>query len=338
MGLFEKKYCDLCGDKVNALTRQKLNDGFLCSDCKHKLSCLTHGWKNRSIEDVKLHLEQRKQNKAKYAAFSRSASAGSNEMLVVDFQKRQFYFAMDRDYKEGNPEVFDFSQLQNFWIELGYTSLSDSDHDGIPDSVDHYDNDREHGAFSGFVNTFANQQNTMLDVPLALQQYVKDNGSFSSSPRRISSLKAKFVVNHPFITEVTMNIDAFIGENRNELMRAFENAMGIVQLYEQMRNAMGYPQGGMPVQNGMGYPQGGMPVQNGMGYQQGGMPMQNGMGYQQGGMPVQNGMGYPQGGMPAQQQYAQQAGSVVCQSCGWSSENAGNVPKFCPNCGSPLVG
>lgn len=23
MGLFEKKYCDLCGDKVNALTRGK---------------------------------------------------------------------------------------------------------------------------------------------------------------------------------------------------------------------------------------------------------------------------------------------------------------------------
>ena len=34
MGLFEKKYCDLCGDKVNALTRQKLSDGYLCSDCK----------------------------------------------------------------------------------------------------------------------------------------------------------------------------------------------------------------------------------------------------------------------------------------------------------------
>ena len=26
MGLFEKKYCDLCGDKVNALTRQKLSE------------------------------------------------------------------------------------------------------------------------------------------------------------------------------------------------------------------------------------------------------------------------------------------------------------------------
>ena len=41
MGLFEKKYCDLCGDKVNALTRQKLSDGYLCSDCKHKLSSLS---------------------------------------------------------------------------------------------------------------------------------------------------------------------------------------------------------------------------------------------------------------------------------------------------------
>ena len=53
MGLFEKKYCDLCGDKVNALTRQKLSDGYLCSDCKHKLSSLSSGWKNRTLADVK---------------------------------------------------------------------------------------------------------------------------------------------------------------------------------------------------------------------------------------------------------------------------------------------
>ena len=46
MGLFEKKYCDLCGDKVNALTRQKLSDGYLCSDCKRQdFSSLSSGWK-----------------------------------------------------------------------------------------------------------------------------------------------------------------------------------------------------------------------------------------------------------------------------------------------------
>lgn len=56
MGLFEKKYCDLCGDKVNALTRQKLSDGYLCSDCKHKLSSLSSGWKTGHQQMLKLIL------------------------------------------------------------------------------------------------------------------------------------------------------------------------------------------------------------------------------------------------------------------------------------------
>ena len=94
MGLFEKKYCDLCGDKVNALTRQKLSDGYLCSDCKHKLSSLSSGWKNRTLADVKAHLEQREQNRQKYSAFVQSASAGTNEKLVVDFNNRKFYFGI----------------------------------------------------------------------------------------------------------------------------------------------------------------------------------------------------------------------------------------------------
>lgn len=143
MGLFEKKYCDLCGDKVNALTRQKLSDGYLCSDCKHKLSSLSSGWKNRTLSDVKAHLEQREQNRQKYSAFVQSASAGTNEKLVVDFNNRKFYFTIGRDFKNSNPEIFDFSQLQDFWLELGYTTLQDSDRDGIPDEYDRYDNRQE---------------------------------------------------------------------------------------------------------------------------------------------------------------------------------------------------
>lgn len=206
MGLFEKKYCDLCGDKVNALTRQKLSDGYLCSDCKHKLSSLSSGWKNRTLADVKAHLEQREQNRQKYSAFVQSASAGTNEKLVVDFNNRKFYFTIGRDFKNSNPEIFDFSQLQDFWLELGYTTLQDSDRDGIPDEYDRYDN--RQGRNSGFgsqfdtTNSFSGQ-NGMLDVPLALQPYVRDTNT-SSSPQRISSLKAKFIVNHPFITDMTL--------------------------------------------------------------------------------------------------------------------------------------
>ena len=57
MGLFDKKYCEICGEKVNMLTQQKLTDGYLCSDCKHKLGSFTSGWKQRGIDDVKKHLE-----------------------------------------------------------------------------------------------------------------------------------------------------------------------------------------------------------------------------------------------------------------------------------------
>ena len=33
MGLFEKKYCDFCGNKIGMLGNRKLEDGNLCKDC-----------------------------------------------------------------------------------------------------------------------------------------------------------------------------------------------------------------------------------------------------------------------------------------------------------------
>ena len=38
MGLFDKKYCDVCGAKIGFLGNRKLEDGNLCKDCAGKLS------------------------------------------------------------------------------------------------------------------------------------------------------------------------------------------------------------------------------------------------------------------------------------------------------------
>lgn len=38
MGLFDKKYCDICGEKIGFLGNRKLADGNLCKDCAAKLS------------------------------------------------------------------------------------------------------------------------------------------------------------------------------------------------------------------------------------------------------------------------------------------------------------
>ena len=36
MGLFDKKYCDICGEKIGLLGNRKLEDGNLCKDCAKK--------------------------------------------------------------------------------------------------------------------------------------------------------------------------------------------------------------------------------------------------------------------------------------------------------------
>ena len=38
MGLFDKKFCDICGDKIGLLGNRKLEDGNMCKDCAKKLS------------------------------------------------------------------------------------------------------------------------------------------------------------------------------------------------------------------------------------------------------------------------------------------------------------
>ena len=120
MGLFEKKYCELCNNSVNLLTRLKLSDGFLCSTCRKKLSSFSSNWGRRSIEDVKQHLAAREQNRQKFAQFQRTAGAGPNSELVVDANHRWFYFAYGADYREQNPEVFNFDQQGDFYITEDY--------------------------------------------------------------------------------------------------------------------------------------------------------------------------------------------------------------------------
>ncbi len=38
MGLFDKKYCDICGNQIKFLGNRKVEDGNICKDCASKLS------------------------------------------------------------------------------------------------------------------------------------------------------------------------------------------------------------------------------------------------------------------------------------------------------------
>lgn len=348
MGLFDKKFCDICGEKVNMLTQQKLSDGYLCSDCKHKLGSFTSGWKQRNVEDVKKHLELREQNKQKYQQFSCSATAGGrNSSIQVDFNNRWFIFAIDnRDYKSGNPQVFDFSQLQDFWMEQEFRSLSDSDNDGIPDNRDNFDNRQMNNAtgFGGMnqmMNAMnnMNMQNSMVNVPLSAQPFIRNSSSYSSSGiKEVSDINVCFRVTDPFITEpISFSVsNSITSGNQMELMQAYEAGVQVMQLCQQIKQggAQNMNQGfGQQMNNGYGQPM----QQNG--YAQ---PMQQGYVQQNYQQPMQQGYAQPQ--QPMQQGYAQQPAQQPmqqpAQNAAWFCPNCGtqNTSKFCSGCGTPFGG
>lgn len=340
MGLFEKKECDLCGGKCNPLTRKKLSDGYLCSDCKKKLSSLTDGWKSRTVSDVKTHLAAREENRQKYARFNTSATAGGAEnSLNADFQNGWFVFAIQNDdYRSGNPEVFDFSQLQDFWLEEEYHIETDSDGDGIPDSRDDFDN----GTPSFANRMFQNQMNnSMVNVPLAAQPFVRRNNSYSSNGvKEITGIKACFKVSHPYITRpisfkvggTGFGMNSMSGANNMALMNAYETGVQVMQLCQQIKQGgMQQPMGNMGYQNqsmnNMNYQN--QPMNN-MNYQN--QPMGN-MGVQQNFQNQQmpnNPMNY--GNQPMANQAAP-AAAAFCSACG-SRVAAGAA--FCQSCGNKI--
>ncbi|MDD6022377.1 MAG: DUF4428 domain-containing protein [Oscillospiraceae bacterium] len=363
MGLFDKKFCDICGEKVNTLTQQKLSDGYLCSDCKKKLGSFTSGWKQRTVEDVKNHLQLREQNKQKYQQFNCSAVAGGrNNSIQVDFNNHWFIFAIDnRDYKSGNPQVFDFSQLQDFWMEQEFRTLSDSDNDGIPDRMDNFDNRQMNNGQNSFgrmnmgmngMNYMNNMQTSMVNVPLSAQPFIRNSSSYSSSGiKEVSGIDVCFKVSDPYITGTISFSIANIGSgNQMELMQAYESGVQVMQLCQQIKQggAQNVNQGfGQQTNNAYGQPQ--QPMD---GYAQ---PQQTmNQGYAQpngafGGAGAAAGTAAafwncPSCGAQSSGAFCQNCGtkrpeqqrSVRCDKCGWTPAPGEQIPRFCPNCGDPI--
>ena len=62
MGLFDKKYCDICGEKIGLLGNRKLEDGNLCKDCARKLSPFFSERRNSTVEASLLTVRKTKRS------------------------------------------------------------------------------------------------------------------------------------------------------------------------------------------------------------------------------------------------------------------------------------
>ena len=118
MGLFDKKYCDVCGEKIKFLGNRKLEDGNLCKDCAEKLSPWFSDRRRSTVESIKAQLQDREANRAKVAAFSATRTLGEGTLLCIDEEKRQFLVRRYGESLDNNPDVLSLSQVKDCQVQV----------------------------------------------------------------------------------------------------------------------------------------------------------------------------------------------------------------------------
>ncbi len=113
MALFEKKFCDICGEKIGLLGNNKAANGNICSNCYGKLSPFFRGLKNTTIQSVQQQLVYREQNRQKLNYFSPSKVFGSKTKVYIDETNKCFIVSKRSDYKTENADIIELSQVLN---------------------------------------------------------------------------------------------------------------------------------------------------------------------------------------------------------------------------------
>lgn len=147
MGLFDKKYCDICGDKIGLLGNRKLEDGNMCKNCAAKLSPWFAERKQSTVEEIKEQLAYREANKEAVAAFHTTRTLGKDVKVLLDEDAGKFMVTSARNIAEANPDVLSFGDVTgcDLDIEEGRTEIEYEDREGNRQSFNprryayHYD-------------------------------------------------------------------------------------------------------------------------------------------------------------------------------------------------------
>ena len=127
MGLFDKKYCDICGDKIGLLGNRKLENGNMCKDCAKKLSPFFSDRRSSTVDEIKQQLAYREQNKQILAGFSPMFTFGEDDKIYIDPMKQSFVVSSRNpgSWSDENPDVIPLSSV------TGCTLRVDEDRDEL---------------------------------------------------------------------------------------------------------------------------------------------------------------------------------------------------------------
>ena len=127
-GYLDEK-CSVCGKRLTKFGNRILKDGLLCRNCaKMASSWLSDDdYAQRSGEDMKRHLDYRRDNFKKLDNFITSKTVDGKYKLCLDETNRQLYFSKKKDVKKENPDIIPFKDIE----EISVVEQQYLDEDGV---------------------------------------------------------------------------------------------------------------------------------------------------------------------------------------------------------------
>ena len=155
MGLFDKKYCDICGEKIGLLGNRKLENGNLCKNCAQKLSPWFSDRRNSTVEEIKKQLAYREANKERVTVFHMTRTLGTDTKVLLDEDAGTFMVTRARNLVEANPDVLDFADVTgcNLDIDESRSEIKREDKDGKKVS---YNPPRYEYSYDFYITIFVN--------------------------------------------------------------------------------------------------------------------------------------------------------------------------------------
>ncbi len=304
MGLFDKKYCDVCGEKIGLLGNRKLEDGNLCKDCAKKLSPWFNERRHSGVEEIKAQLAYREENKQKVAQFRVTRTIGDYWNVLFDENHRWFTVTRSSSPEAGeNPDILDYSAITGcrFDIDEDRTEIYRQNSEGQNESY----------------NPPRYQYDYNFDFVINVDNPYFDEIKFRLNSRTVEYEPQQTVQVSLFGRSLTDN--GVNPENCFEYRKYRDMGQALCDELERAR-------GGNPASAPTpGFAQPTQAVANPA------PPLDNAAWYCQQCGAQNTGKFCASCGSPKPM-----ARVTACPGCGWAPESGQRMPKFCPECGTPL--
>ena len=118
MGLFDKKFCSICGEKIGLLGNRKLEDGNLCKNCASKLSPFFSERRSSTVEEIKEQLAYREENRENLRSFHTTRTINADRKMLIDEENKKFVITNARDLVDANPDIIDYTMVTGATLDI----------------------------------------------------------------------------------------------------------------------------------------------------------------------------------------------------------------------------